>query len=201
MKPVIRAVLVMAVLLCSTGGLQAQSIRVNVPFWLGGSPNIGMEFPLSRQFTVGGEALWMPYMFKKNEKVFRALQATVEFRYYVSPRSFYTNDVWDGFYIGPYAMYGNYNVGWPKKGLANLENDRRVGWGVSTGVTTGYKFSFNSRWGLDLNIGFGYVFLQYDKYPLGGEYATPDWIKEKKVTENLFFPTKVGINLTYSIFR
>lgn len=200
-NPVIQAVLGMAVLFCSTGALQAQTIRINTPFWLGGSPNIGVEFPLSRQITVGGEAMWMPYMFKKNENVFRVLQATAEIRYYVNPRSFYTNDAWDGFYIGPYAMYGNFNVAWLKNGPPKEDQRRRVGWGMSGGITTGYKFSFNSRWGLDLNLGFGYVHLQYDKYPIGGEYSSIEYAVDLKVTENLFFPTKVGINLTYNLYR
>lgn len=196
----IQSVLGMLVLLCSSGALQAQSIRINAPFWLGGSPNIGMEFPLSRQITVGGEVLWTPYMFKKNENVFRVLQATAEIRYYVNPRNFYTNDSWDGFYIGPYAMYGNFNVAWRKENVPKEDDKSRwVGWGMSGGITTGYKHSFNSRWGLDLNLGFGYVYLQYDTYLVGGEYAADP--VDRKQTKSLFFPTKVGINLTYDIFR
>ena len=106
MKSVIRHILSVAVLFCLISGVQAQSVKVNIPFWLTGSPNVGFEYTLTRQLTVNGEVLWMPYLFKKHEEVFRALQSSVELRYYVNPRNFYTNDSWDGFYIGPYAMYG-----------------------------------------------------------------------------------------------
>ena len=111
MKSVIRHILSVAVLFCLISGVQAQSVKVNIPFWLTGSPNVGFEYTLTRQLTVNGEVLWMPYLFKKHEEVFRALQSSVELRYYVNPRNFYTNDSWDGFYIGPYAMYGNFNTG------------------------------------------------------------------------------------------
>lgn len=111
MKSVIRHILSVAVLFCLISGVQAQSVKVNIPFWLTGSPNVGFEYTLTRQLTVNGEVLWMPYLFKKHEEVFRALQSSVELRYYVNPRNFYTNDSWDGFYIGPYAMYGNFNIG------------------------------------------------------------------------------------------
>ena len=90
MKSVIRHILSVAVLFCLISGVQAQSVKVNIPFWLTGSPNVGFEYTLTRQLTVNGEVLWMPYLFKKHEEVFRALQSSVELRYYVNPRNFYT---------------------------------------------------------------------------------------------------------------
>ena len=197
-KSVIRHILSVAVLFCLISGVQAQSVKVNIPFWLTGSPNVGFEYTLTRQLTVNGEVLWMPYLFKKHEEVFRALQSSVELRYYVNPRNFYTNDSWDGFYIGPYAMYGNFNIGLLKHNDP-LQSYRRKGWGVSGGISTGYKFAFNSRWGLDLNIGLGYAHLQYNKYYLGGEYV--NFPLERKKTKRWIGPTKFGINLTYNIFR
>lgn len=169
MKPVIRHILIVAVLFCFISGMQAQTIKINIPLWLTGSPNIGYEQTLTRQLTVNGEVLWLPYLFKKHEEVFRALQATAEVRYYVNPNNYYTNDSWDGFYFGPYAMYGNFNIGLLRHNDA-LQSYRREGCGASGGISTGYKFAFDSRWGLDLNIGIGYAHIQYDKYYLGGEY-------------------------------
>lgn len=185
-------------LFCVILQAEAQSVKVNIPFWLTGSPNVGIEYTLTRQLTVNGEVLWMPYMFKKHEEVFRALQATVDFRYYVNPRNYYTNDSWDGFYIGPYAMFGNFNVGLLKHGDVS-QSYRRQGWGVSGGISTGYKFAFGNRWGLDLNIGLGYAHLQYDKYLLGGEYVA--FPVERKKVKNWIGPTKFGVNLSYNIFR
>ncbi|WP_291528900.1 DUF3575 domain-containing protein [Bacteroides sp. UBA939] len=198
MKLIVRHIFCLTLLLCSISGVQAQSIKVNVPFWLTGSPNIGFEYTLTRQITVNAEAIWMPYMFKKSEEVFRALQSTVELRYYINPHNFYTNDSWDGFYVGPYAMYGNFNIGF----LTNndpLQSYRRMGWGVSGGVSGGYKYAFNSRWGLDFNLGLGYAHLQYDKYYLGGDYA--NFPLERKKTKTWIGPTKVGISVTYNIYR
>ena len=170
MKPVVRYILLVSVLLCLFGGVRAQSVKVNIPLWLTGSPNIGFEYTLTRQLTVNAEGAWLPYMFKKNEEVFRVLMGAAELRYYWNPQNFYTNDSWDGFYIGPYAMYGNFNIGLLKHNDP-LRSHRRKGWGVSGGITFGYKFAFNSRLGLDLNLGVGYAHFQYDKYKLGGEYV------------------------------
>ncbi|MEG1402458.1 DUF3575 domain-containing protein [Bacteroides sp.] len=198
MKSMIRTVVLVTLLGCFAIGAEAQSVKVNVPFLLTGSPNVGIEIPLSRQLTINGEVLWMPYLFKKNEEVFRALQSSIELRYYVNPRHFYTNDSWDGFYVGPYAMYGNFNIGLLSKGDAS-QSYRREGWGVSAGISTGYKFAFGNRWGLDLNLGLGYAHLQYDKFYLGGEYI--HFPLERKKTKSWIGPTKAGVSMTYNLFR
>lgn len=101
------------------------------PAVLAGSPNVGIEWNVGRQFTVNGDVLWMPYMFKKHEEVFRTLIGSIDLRYYVKPKYYYTNNAFDGFYIGPYAMYGNFNIGLYKG--EDKESYRRKGWGVSAG--------------------------------------------------------------------
>ena len=88
MKPVVRYILLVSVLLCLFGGVRAQSVKVNVPLWLTGSPNIGFEYTLTRQLTVNAEGAWLPYMFKKNEEVFRVLMGAAELRYYWNPQNF-----------------------------------------------------------------------------------------------------------------
>lgn len=55
MKPVVRYILLVSVLLCLFGGVRAQSVKVNVPLWLTGSPNIGFEYTLTQQLTVNAE--------------------------------------------------------------------------------------------------------------------------------------------------
>ena len=197
-KKVIRYVLGVAILSTVTTTVAAQSIKTNIPLWLTGSPNIGFEYTLTRQVTLNAEALWMPYMFKDGEEVFRILEGSIEARYYLDPRNYYTNDTWDGFYVGPYAMYGNFNIGLIKDDDKE-SSVRRKGWGVSGGISAGYKFAFGTRWALDINLGLGYAHLQYDKYPLGGEYV--NYPLELKRTRQWIGPTKLGVHIVYNIFR
>lgn len=177
---------------------KAQGLKVNIPFALGGCPNFGVEWSVGRLLTVNADVMWMPYLFKKNEEVFRVLEGSIDFRYYLNPRYYYTNDLWDGFYVGPYVMGGNFNIG-----LENSDPDktsyRRVGWGLSTGVSTGYKFYLSSRFRMDLNIGVGYTQIEYDKYQLGGDYA--DFKLESKKTKCFVGPAKIGVSLVYNIFK
>ncbi|MDR1415604.1 MAG: DUF3575 domain-containing protein [Odoribacteraceae bacterium] len=195
----IHALLACALLLALTGGeARGQSIKTNVPLLLMGSPNIGAEVTLTRQLTLDAEALWMPYMFKKHEEVFRAATGSIECRYHVSPSHYYTNDSWDGFYVGPYALYGQFNIGLFRHGDKD-QSVRRKGWGVSGGLSTGYKFYLSPRFKIDINLGLGYAHLQYNKYKLGGEYA--GFPMEQKATKAWFGPTKFGVYLVYNIFR
>lgn len=185
-------------LLLQTNIVRSQAIKINLPTTLIGTPNIGAEFTISQQLSINGDILWAPYMFKKNEEVFRALIGTVELRYYVKPKYYYTNDLFDGFYIGPYAMYGNFNIGIKNKGEGE-DNFRYKGWGVSGGISLGYKFYLSKRFRLDTNIGLGYAHMQYNKYLLGGEWAGyPLSIKDTKAWIG---PTKFGVNLVYNLFR
>lgn len=187
--------LVLLLLYCPQANSQA--IKTNIPLILTGNPNIGAEWSIGKQLTVNGDVLWAPYLFKKDEEVFRALIGSVDFRYYLNPKYYYTNDLFDGFYIGPYAMAGNFNIG--LKRSDDKMSYRRKGWGISTGISTGYKFYLSSRFRLEVNAGIGYAHMQYDKFQLGGAYA--DYPLEKKKTKSYIGPTKFGVHLIYNIFR
>ncbi|RNC65914.1 DUF3575 domain-containing protein [Proteiniphilum sp. X52] len=178
--------------------IHAQAIKTNVPLILTGNPNIGLEWSVGRQFTINADALWMPYLFKKHEEVFRALIGSIDFRYYINPRYYYTNDLWDGFYVGPYAMVGNFNIGLKNRDETKTSYRHR-GWGISSGVTFGYKFYLSSRFRVDVNLGAGYAHLQYDKFQLGGEFA--DFPLEIKNTKSYVGPTKAGVHIIYNIFK
>ncbi len=198
-KSILSLVLLSAMLSLGTGSISGQEIKTNAPLILAGTPNIGLEWKVGSQFSVNGDIFWMPYMFKKDESVFRALVGSADFRYYVKPRYYYTHSHFDGFYIGPYAMMGNYNIGLVRNGDA-YNSHRYVGWGISGGVSLGYKFYISKRLRLDVNLGLGYAHLQHDEYRLGGEFSEyPEF--GVKNTVAWVGPTKFGVHLGYIIYR
>ncbi len=197
MKRTIRILVLGLVLVLAAPAVKAQAIKTNVPLLLVGTPNVGMEFTVSQQFTTNLDILWMPYMFKKHEEVLRALVGSADLRYYVKPRYYYTNNMYDGFYLGPYVEAGNFNIGFWRG--EERESYRYKGWGISAGLSLGYKFYLSKLFRLDLNLGLGYAHLQYDKYQLGGEWA--DYPLELKDTRAWFGPTKFGVHLVYNLFR
>jgi hypothetical protein len=138
----------------------------------------------------------MPYMFKNHEEVFRVLMTSVDLRYYTSSPAHYTGDSRDGFYAGPYLMYGEFNIGLYR---ASARNHRDRGRGLSGGLSTGYKFYLTPRFRLDVNVGLGYAHLWYDRYLLGSEYV--GYPLEPDKTRTWVGPTKLGVHLTYNLFR
>lgn len=197
MKRVTRLLIFGVLLVAGTTAARGQALKVNTPLLLAGTPNLGFEMTLSRQFSFNADVLWMPYLFKKNEEVYRAFIGSVDLRYYFKPKYYYTNDMFDGFYMGPYVEGGNFNMGYFRgKGR---ESKRYKGWGLSAGISLGYKFYISRRFRLDLNMGLGYAHLQYDVYRLGGEWA--QYPVELKATKAWVGPTKFGIHLVYNLFR
>lgn len=185
----------LGLLLClGSLGASGQAVKTNVPLILAGTPNIGYEQTVSRRISLNADMLWLPYMSKKKETVVRALIGSFDIRYYFNPKYYYTNDQYDGFYLGPYIEGGNFNIG-----LDRGDNSKRYkGWGISTGMSLGYKFYLSKRFRLDLNLGVGYAHLQYDTYKLGGEWAKfPLSLKD---TREWVGPTKFGLHLVYNLF-
>ena len=175
-----------------------QAVKTNIPLTLAGSPNLGFEFTIGAQMAINVEGLWTPYMSKSSESVFRVLQTSADLRYYLKPKYYHTNNMFDGFYVGPYVMYGNYNVGFNRVDPVE-SNNRYVGWGLSAGVNVGYKLYLSRRFRLDFNMGIGYAHLQHDIYRLGKEYS--EYPYKLKQTKSWIGPTKFGIHLVYNINR
>ena len=175
------------------------AVKTNVPMLLLGGPNVGAEITLSQQFTVNGEFMWQPFLFKKKEDVFDAMLMGADFRYYPNPRFFYTSSYYDGLYFGPYAMYGLFNIGMVGGDGLSADDERYKGWGISGGLLVGYKLFLSPRFRLDINLGLGYAHLQYDTYQMTGQWA--EWPMSIKDTKSWIGPTKFGVHLVYNLFR
>lgn len=201
-----KIVLKIVALLCMScafhsGVAQAQAIKTNIPFLLAGTPNAGVEWNIGSRCSISGDAMWMPYMWNEAEEVFRALLMSADFRYYLKPKYYYTNKSYDGFYVGPYAMFGNYNIGVESLTYNKEENiyDRYVGWGLSAGLLIGHRLYLSNRLRLDFNINLGYAYLQYNTYLLGKYNAS--FAYSTYNIKHYIGPTKFGINLCYIIFK
>lgn len=75
-----------------------------------------------------------------------------------------------------------------------LADYRYQGYGVGAGLSAGYQWPLGDRWGLELSIGVGYLFMKYDKYQCWqcGE-------REGSYTRHYVGPTKAAIDFIYYI--
>ena len=82
MNTIFRNILISAAIATTTVAADAQMIKVNGPATLAGTPNIGYEHGLSPHLSVSADVMWLPYLSKKHEEVFRSFQMAGECRYY-----------------------------------------------------------------------------------------------------------------------
>ncbi|MDE5572900.1 MAG: DUF3575 domain-containing protein [Muribaculaceae bacterium] len=196
MKKVIRYIISACLLMAfAAPAVKAQSVKMS-PIILVGAPNLQYEQAFSRRITANIDAFWLPWLFKKNEEVFRVMELAGEVRYYIKESGRTDMSMPSGLYAGVYAMYGQFNIGMLKNN--DLEQSYRdKGWAMSAGVSVGYKVPINARWAIDANLGLGFAHLQWDKYKLGGFYA--DYPLQTKKTRLWIGPTRFNIAVVYNI--
>lgn len=156
---------------------QKVAVKTNLAYWGAAvSPNIALEFGLSKKFTLeagGGFNLWT---FDDNKKAKHWL-VQPELRYWFC-------DIFNGHFIGLHAHGAQFNVGnWdiPIGRLDVLKENRYEGYLYGGGLSYGYQWMLGNRWNLETSIGGGYARIHYDKYPCAncgtkvGEGKTNYW--------------------------
>ena len=164
------------------------SIKSNLLYDATASMNLGIEFRTGKKTSFEIPISYNPWTFRDNAK-WRHILAQPEFR-------LWTNETFDGHFFGLHGHYAYYNVG----GLYHppfseyMKAHRFQGWLAGAGLSYGYRWNFNHRWGMEATVGLGYAFLSYDKFECAG--------CGKQIgseTKNYFGPTKAGLTLIYSI--
>lgn len=102
-------------------------------------------------------------------------------------------------FIGLHAIGGQYNLGnipldfrLLGSDFSKLRDHRYQGWGIGGGIAYGYALPFNSHWNMEFEIGFGYVYLNFDKFECkdcGKKVGDGD--------HHYVGPTKAAVNLVY----
>ena len=150
------------------GNIKAQNfaLKTNIVYDATATINIGAEIGLAPKWTFdlsGNYNAWeMP-----GGRFWKHAMAQPEFRYWFC-ESFH------GHFIGVNANYTQYNVGGvhvlnpfaPSKGdgpfIDSCLNSRIEGWAAGAGITYGH--SWIPRWNMELNLGLGYWYTDYDRY-------------------------------------
>jgi len=100
-----------------------------------------------------------------------------------------------GYFFGLHAHYAFYNVGGlDHPPFSKYMNEHRFeGWLAGIGLSHGYRWNINHRWGLEASLGMGYAYLSYDRC-----LSLRCSEKSGSDTKHYITPTKAGITLIYS---
>lgn len=173
-------------------GVKGQNVGLKTNLLADGflSPNLGIEIGLAPRWTLdlsGQVNFW-----DVNKHKWKHWLVQPEARYWFCDR-------FSRHFLGFHALGGKFNVGMIQNDIklfgvdySPLSDHRYQGWAVGGGVAYGYAFILGRHWNLELELGVGYAYLQYDKF----ECAECG----RKVGDNnrhYVGPTKAAVNLVY----
>lgn len=154
------------------------------------SPNLGVEVGLAPRWTLdltGQVNFW-----NVNNHKWKHWLAQPEARYWFCDR-------FSRHFLGFHALGGQFNVGLIKNNTkflgvdySPLTDNRYQGWGVGAGVAYGYAFILGQHWNLELELGVGYAYVEYDKFE-----CAECGRKVGDGNHHYVGPTKAAVNLVY----
>ena len=165
---------------------QSLAVKTNTLWWVTGTPNIGVEIPVTEKQSFQLFYGINPWKSDVRSSAHWSLQP--EYRYWLHQR-------WKGWFIGIHAMGGEFNV--ENKRLPfgiwkNLRNHHYEGWYAGGGISAGYQWKLSQHWNLEAAVGFGYDYVEYDQYKClrCGEL-------ERSSNLNYVGSTKLALNVQY----
>lgn len=162
------------------------ALRTNLLLDIVGGPNVGVDVPIGRHLSVGGDFAWA-YTRVANLYALQTLQATIEGRWWFKP----TSNILTGWNVGIYGTYcKRFDIQWGR----GYQGDGFV----SVGVSGGYSWRLTDRLNLDVSALVGAVWLPEVRYydrPQDGHLM---W-RETHYNATRFLPTMLRANLVWLI--
>lgn len=165
---------------------QKMGVKTNVLYDATTTFSLGAEVVLGSKTSLDVSGAYNPWEFSETKKM-KLWMIQPELRYWFC-------ESLNGHFIGLHLHGGQYNIG----GINfsdNIKNFNYQGDFYGGGISYGYQWIINNRWGIEAFVGLGYTHIKYDKYPCA-ECGS----KIKSDTKNYWGPTKAGISFIYFIF-
>lgn len=162
---------------CFDAGAQKVWLKSNALYWAATHPNLGLEWRVSRHFSMNLEAAGTYW--NVSDYGMRSAAIMPEVRYWFAGRPQI------GHFVGVMGMGATYRLQW--------KDDWHHGDAWAFGPTYGYSFALSSRWAMEATIGLGLLRVREKKYDLAKE-GIPDEVNNKKW---MVAPIKVGVTFSY----
>lgn len=168
---------------------QKAVLKTNALYWTTGTPNAAIEFSMGQKHSLVLEGGTQPWQHSDSKKLKHWL-VQPELRYWFC-------ETFNGHFLGAHALGGQFNAGGIKLPLGmfpSFKEHRYQGWAAGAGISYGYHWLLNRRWALELNIGLGYLYIDYKKYRCASCGTA-----QKDTHRHYLGPTKAAINLVYAL--
>ena len=157
------------------------AIKTNIPYWALVVPNLGAEVRLADHWTLDIPIFYSPFTTADTYR-FRVLALQPGVRYWLKPGM-------KGHFFGVHLTGGMFNI---SVNDTQRFQDTDGAWGA--GIDYGYALDFNGHWGMEFNIGVGYLWARYDTF-----YNIENGARYDTSTLNYLGVTRLGISLIYKL--
>lgn len=175
----------------SSSSAQKVGIKTNLLYDATATVNLGVEIGLHQRWTLdisGNFNAW-----SRNE-------TTKWKHWFVQPEArYWFCDRFAGHFVGAHLLAGAFNFGNIKNNIKFLGSDfsqlskyRYQGYGYGAGVCYGYAFLLGKHWNLELELGIGYIYADYQQFECSGCGRNVGG-----GNHHYFGPTKAAVNIVY----
>ncbi len=168
------------------------AVKTNSLYDATGTVNLGMEIVMDSQWTFDLSGNYNAWSTSGEEK-WKHWMLQPEARYWLC-------DPLAGHFFGVHAHGGQYNMGGFDGKLnlfgtdfGKLKDSRYEGWFVGAGIGYGYAWILDKHWNIEAEIGLGYSYTRFDRYPCADCGRK---LNNNKV-HHYVGPTKAALNLVY----
>ena len=168
------------------------AVKTNLLYDASATINLGAEVAISPKWTFETSVNYNNWVMPQDRR-WKHWMVQPEGRYWFCNKFI-------GHFIGIQLHGGQYNFG-------NLDNDIRFlgsdfsvltdnrvqGWFLGAGFAYGYSWALSEHWNLEFELGVGYAYTVYDRYPCAN---CGDLLEQGD--HHYFGPTEAAINLVYS---
>lgn len=166
------------------------AIKTNLLFDLCLVPNVEVELPLGRRWSLNGEWMFPWWLFDGDKYCMQLLSGTLEGRLWLGNRS--KRRMLTGHFLGIYAGGGKYDLQWDTNGYQGE-------FYIASGISYGYSTPIARHLNLEFSVGIGMLRTTYEHYHARDNYQTLLWQNNGKYT--WFGPTKAKISLVWLLNR
>ena len=169
------------------------ALKTNMLFDAALIPNIEIEVPIGKRWSVNGEYMFPWWLLKSNQYCLEILSGGLEGRYWLgSTQSREQREVLTGHFVGLYASGGEYDLQWKEGGYQGE-------FFIAAGFSYGWATRITRNLHLEFNIGIGLLRTNYRHYHAQDNYRTLMWQENGNYT--WFGPTKAKISLVWLLNR
>ena len=157
----------------------ALSLRFNLLRWATLTPDLGLEWRISRSWGIQVNGSWTSWSWNNKDRRYALWEVSPEVRYYMGKER--------RGYLGAMYKAGAFNY---KLSATGKQGDL-----IGGGITGGYQLRLNKALSMDFNVGIGCLHADYDKY----EVVDGVRVRGGKESKNWWGPINAGVTLVWKI--